>query len=85
MEDRDIKRKAEDRALRAAMILHRTLERHIRDSGKVLAEYEATHDDYELSSSAVYTALVIARLKMSTAVDAIEDNLDANSKTTKIE
>ena len=53
-----IKRQTEEAARRALIALRRIIEGTIDDVGEVLDRYEAVHDDYELTYSKEYAALV---------------------------
>lgn len=52
------KQQSEKRTEAAAGLLLKTLEQNVADTGTILDEFEATHDDYECENSKHYAALV---------------------------
>lgn len=57
-------------------ILLQTLTRNRQDAGVILDEFEATHDDYELSQSRHYHALGAAHYYMGKAIDKINNEIN---------
>lgn len=66
-----------DNALR---VLLQTLKRNAHDTGIVLDRYEATHDDYELTYSKPYQALVAGHFALKDAIDKINNLLNDTNK-----
>ena len=58
-----------DSALRE---LRQTLERNWYDTGRVMDDYEAVHDDYELCHSKTYQALNAAHFALKETIDKID-------------
>lgn len=75
------KQETENLALRTVKILHQNLKRDIKDALRVADIYREQHDDYELSTSKVYEALVCTCAKMDVAIDMIEQKLGINQTT----
>lgn len=58
------------------MLLLQTLARNFEDTGKILDEFEATHDEYESDQSKQYSALVIGHFALKEAIDKINHQLN---------
>lgn len=71
-----MKRLSEQRTDRAIRLLLQTLERNVTDTGIILGEYEATHDDRELCDSIQYGALNAGYFAMKDAIDKINHQLN---------
>lgn len=78
-----MKRHAEKRAEAASVDALGRLRRLLDDTGAVMDAYEATHDDWELSTSSVYSMLVAAHFAAKDAVEKIEERLNGNNKPLK--
>lgn len=71
-----MKQKSEQRTDQAIKLLLQTLERNLADTGIILDEFEATHDDYELCYSKRYNALNAGHFALKDAIDKINDQLN---------
>lgn len=60
----------------ALRMLLQTLRSNERDTGIVLDMYEATHDDYEMTNSKQYQALVAGHSALKEAIDKINNQLN---------
>lgn len=56
--------------------LLQTLQRNVTDTGIILDEFEATHNDYELCYSKQYNALNAGHFALKDAIDKINDQLN---------
>lgn len=52
------------------------MERNVTDTGIILDEFEATHNDYELCYSKQYNALNAGHFALKDAIDKINDQLN---------
>lgn len=57
-------------------LLKQTLERNVADTGRILDEFEATHDDYELCHSKAYSALNAGYFALKEAIEKINNQLN---------
>ena len=73
----------EDMACRGSGRLLETLRRVLGEGQTILACYKSAHDDYELSVSRHYGALLGAWEKISSAIELMEEKL-LITQTTKI-
>lgn len=71
-----IKRQTEEAARRALRALRQIIEGTIDDVGEVLDRYEAAHDDYELTYSKEYAALVAGHFALEEAIEKINNRLN---------
>lgn len=71
-----MKQHSEERTEHAVKQLLQTLERNVTDTGIILGEYEATHDDRELCDSRHYGALNAGYFALKTAIDKINNQLN---------
>ena len=71
-----MKQKSEQRTDQAIKLLLQTLERNVTDTGIILDEFEATHNDYELCYSKQYNALNDGHFALKDAIDKINDQLN---------
>lgn len=60
----------------AVKVLLKTLEQNFNDTGTVLDQYEATHDDCECCNSKAYNALVAGHFALEDAIERIKDQLN---------
>lgn len=60
----------------AVKALLQTLERNFNDTGTVLDQYEATHDDSECCNSKAYNALVSGHFALEEAIEKINNQLN---------
>lgn len=60
----------------AIKLLIETLTQNFNDTGKILDEFEATHDDWECYKSKQYNALVAGHFALKNAIDRIEKQLN---------
>lgn len=67
---------SEHRTEVAVRILLNTLEQNVADTGTILDEFEATHNDYECDQSKTYGALVTGHELMKEAIEAINKILN---------
>lgn len=70
-----MKQLSEQRTERAVVLLLQTLEQNVADTGTILDEFEASHDDYELCHSKQYSALNAGYFAMKEAIDKINNQL----------
>ena len=75
-----MKQHSEKRAEAAVEILLKTLTRNWYDTGIILDEFEATHDDYECEKSKHYDALVAGHFALKEAIDKINNRLNRKNK-----
>lgn len=71
-----MKKTSERQADTAIRQLLQTLTRNWYDTGIVLDNYEATHDDYELCYSKEYNALNAGHFALKEAIDKINNQLN---------
>ncbi len=71
-----MKQQSEQRIDHAIRLLLQTLERNVTDTGIILGEYEATHDDRELCDSRQYDALSAGYFAMKDAIEKINHQLN---------
>ncbi len=71
-----MKQHSEKRTTAAVRILLKTLSRSVIDTGIILDEFEATHDDYECDQSRDYDALVAGHFALKEAIDKINNRLN---------
>ncbi len=71
-----MKRLSEQRTDRAVGLLLQTIEQNVADTGTILDEFEATHDDYELCHSKQYGALNAGFFAIKEAIDKINNQLN---------
>lgn len=71
-----MKQQSEQRTDRAIKLLLQTLKQNLTDTGIILGEYEATHNDYELCYSKQYNALNVGHFALKTAIDKINKQLN---------
>jgi len=71
-----MKQQSERMADNAIRVLLQTLNRNVCDTGTVLDIYEETHDDYELTYSRQYQALVAGHFALKDAIDKINNQLN---------
>lgn len=71
-----MKQESERRTERAVTLLLQTLARNLEDTGAILDEFEATHDEYESDQSKPYSALVAGHFALKEAIDKINRQLN---------
>ena len=71
-----MKQKSEQRTDQAIKLLLQTLERNVTDTGIILDEFEATHNDYELCHSKQYNALNAGHFALKSAIEKINKQLN---------
>ncbi len=71
-----MKQHSEKRTTTAVRILLKTLSRSVIDTGIILDEFEATHDDYECDQSRQYDALVAGHFALKDAIEVINKRLN---------
>lgn len=71
-----MKQQSERRTELAVTLLLQTLARNLEDTGEVLDEYEATHNEVELCDSKPYNALVAGHFAMKEAIERINNQLN---------
>lgn len=64
----------------AVKVLLQTLKRNFNDTGTVLDQYEATHDDCECCNSKAYNALVAGHFALEEAIENINRILNKPNK-----
>ncbi len=64
----------------AVKVLLQTLEQNFRDTGIVLDQYEATHNDYECCNSTAYSALVAGHSALEEAIDRVKRIINKPNK-----
>ena len=57
-------------------LLMDTLTQNLNDTGVVLDEFEATHNDWECDQSKQYAALVAGHFALKEAIDEINNRLN---------
>ena len=60
----------------AVKVLLQTLGQTFKDTGTILDQYEATHDDYECDQSKAYSALVAGHFALEEAIETINNRLN---------
>ena len=73
-----MKQQSEQRTEQAVKLLLQTLKHNLNDSGIILDEYEALHNDAELCDSRQYNALVTGHFALQEAIDKINRQLNKN-------
>jgi len=71
-----MKQQSERRTEQAVTLLLQTLTHNFNDTGIILDEFEATHNDAELCCSKTYNALVAGHFAMEDAIDKINHQLN---------
>lgn len=75
-----MKQRAEIMTDNAVKVLLQTLEQNLKDTGTVLNQYEATHDDFECCNSKQYNALVSGHFALKDAIAKINRILNKPNK-----
>lgn len=70
-----MKKHSEERTERAVKMLIEAMKQHLRDTGGILDEFEAAHNDSECCQSKVYAALVAGHFALEEALETISDRL----------
>lgn len=60
----------------AVKLLLQTLNRNLADTGIVLDEFEATHNDWECDQSKSYAALVAGHFALKDAIETMNNRLN---------
>lgn len=71
-----MKQQSERRTEHAVTLLLQTLTHNFNDTGIILDEFEASHDDAELCYSKPYNALVAGHFSMKDAIEKINSQLN---------
>lgn len=71
-----MKAKSEKRTEQAVKELLQTLTHNWYDTGRVLDEFEATHDEYECDQSRQYDALIAGHFALKETIDKINKRLN---------
>lgn len=71
-----MKQQSERRTEQAVTLLLQTLMRNLDDTGIILDEFEATHNDAELCYSRPYNALVTAHFAMEEIIERVNKQLN---------
>lgn len=71
-----MKQHSEKRTEAAVKLLMQTLTRNFYDTGIVLDEFEATHDDWECDQSKQYAALVAGHFALKDAIETMNNRLN---------
>lgn len=71
-----MKQHSEKRTEVAVKLLIESLTQNFNDTGIVLDEFEATHDDWECDQSKQYAALVAGHFALEEALDTINNRLN---------
>lgn len=71
-----MKQYSEKRTEVAVKLLIESLTQNFNDTGIVLDEFEATHDDWECDQSKQYAALVAGHFALEEALDTINNRLN---------
>ena len=71
-----MKQQSEQRTEQAVALLLQTLTRNADDTGIILDEFEAAHDEAELCGSRQYNALVAGHFAMKEAIERINRQLN---------
>lgn len=75
-----MKQYSEKRIEGAVEMLLKILTRNWYDTGIILDEFEATHDEQECEKSNQYDALVIGHFALKEAIDKINNRLNRKNK-----
>lgn len=73
-----MKQQSERRTEQAVTLLLQTLTHNINDTGIILDEFEANHDDAELCYPKSYNAIVAGHFAMKEAIEKINSQLNKN-------
>lgn len=71
-----MKQHSEKRTEYAVEMLLKSLTRNFTDTGSILDEFEATHNDYECDQSKQYAALVAGHFALEEAIERINNQLN---------
>lgn len=71
-----MKQHSEKRTEIAVKLLIETLTQNLNDTGIILSEFEATHNDWECDQSKQYAALVAGHFALKEAIDEINNRLN---------
>lgn len=71
-----MKQHSEKRTEVAVKLLIESLTQNFNDTGIVLNEFEATHNDWECNQSKQYAALVAGHFALEEALDTINNRLN---------
>lgn len=71
-----MKQQSERRTEQAVTLLLQTLTRNLADTGLILDEFEASHNDVEVCYSKPYNALVAGHFAMKDAIERINSQLN---------
>lgn len=71
-----MKQHSEKRTEMAVELLLKSLTRNFADTGSILDEFEATHNDYECDQSKQYAALVAGHFALEEAIERINNQLN---------
>ena len=71
-----MKQHSEKRTEMAVELLLKSLTRNFTDTGSILDEFEATHNDYECDQSKQYAALVAGHFALEEAIERIKNQLN---------
>ncbi|MFH8142925.1 MAG: hypothetical protein K1V88_05790 [Muribaculaceae bacterium] len=71
-----MKQRAEKMTDNAVKVLLQSLEQDFKDTGIVLDQFEATHNDYECNQSKPYSALVAGHFALEEAIEKINSRLN---------
>ena len=71
-----MKQHSEKRTEMAVELLLKSLTRNLTDTGSILDEFEATHNDYECDQSKQYAALVAGHFALEEAIERIKNHLN---------
>lgn len=71
-----MKQHSEKRTEVAVKLLIETLTQNLNDTGTILDDFEATHNDWECDQSKQYTALVAGYFALKEAIDEINNRLN---------
>ena len=71
-----MKQHSEKRTEMAVELLLKSLTRNFVDTGSILDEFEATHNDYECDQSKQYAALVAGHFALEEAIERIKNQLN---------
>lgn len=71
-----MKQLSEKRTEVAVKLLIETLTQNLNDTGIILSEFEATHNDWECDQSKRYAALVAGHFALKETIDEINNRLN---------
>lgn len=71
-----MKQHSEKRTEVAVKLLIKTLTQNLNDTGIILDEFEATHNDWECDQSKQYAALVAGHFALKDALEKINNRLN---------